>query len=99
MDDSTEQSDRTRDNPAKRVYRWVFGVGHDRNLGGAERMLRYAGGGVCLLAGLALLLARPGFGTLGLTAILLLAGGYMVYEARVQYCPVNHAAGRSTYED
>ena len=83
----------------RQFYRWVFGIGHERNVGGTERALRYAGGTVCVLAGLAVL-AVPVLGgglDIALGLVLVATGGYLIYEARVQYCPLNHTLARSTY--
>ncbi len=33
-----------------------------------------------------------------LAALLALTGGYLIYEAQVRYCPLNHTLDRSTDE-
>lgn len=89
-------------NAVVQFYRYVLGIGHERNVGGAERTLRYTLGGVFVLAGI-VIVASPFLGSplLNLVlAVVLIAGGlYLIYEARVQYCPLNHTLGRSTYSE
>lgn len=82
-------------------YRWVFGIGHERNVGGAERTVRYGLGGLLVVVAVALA-AVPQFGTVPnavVAVVLLVSGAYLIYEARVQYCPLNHTVGRSTYRE
>jgi hypothetical protein len=82
-------------------YRWVLGIGHERNVGGAERTVRYALGGLLVVVAVALA-AVPQLGTVanaGIVIALLVSGAYLIYEARVQYCPLNHTVGRSTYRE
>ena len=40
-------------NALVQFYRWVFGVGHERNVGGVERTIRYTAGALSLLAAVA----------------------------------------------
>lgn len=90
-----------RGNAVVQLYRWVFGIGYERNVGGVERTVRYTLGGVCLLAAVAVVALGPLelLATTLVAAVLALTGAYLVYEARVQYCPLNHRIGRSTYAD
>ena len=84
-----------------RFYRWVFGIGHEPNVGGAERTVRYALGGLLVVVALALA-AVSQFGTVanaGVVIALLVSGAYLIYEARVRYCPLNDTIGRSTYRE
>ncbi|WP_227133407.1 YgaP-like transmembrane domain [Halorubellus salinus] len=81
-------------------YRWVLGLGHERNVGGLERTIRYLFGFGCLAAAAGVLLApvlESGVGNVPFAAVLAVSGLYLVYEAQVQYCPLNHTVGRSTY--
>lgn len=91
-----------RGNGFVQFYRWVFGIGHERNVGGIERAVRYTLGAVFTLVGLVLLVV-PVLGAPLKNAILsigLIIGGlYLIYEARVQYCPLNHTFDRSTYAE
>lgn len=93
-----EQSERR--NALVQFYRYVFGIGYERNVGGIERTLRYTSGGLFVILG-AGLLAFPVFGNAfwnALLAFILLGGGlYLIYEARVQYCPLNETFDRNTY--
>lgn len=88
-------------NPIVEFYRLVFGIGYDRNIGGIERTVRYVAGAVAILAGIGLVV----FPVLGPTLVTILAlalgicGLYLLYEARVQYCPLNHTIGRSTHSN
>lgn len=84
------------------AYRWVFGKGHERNVGGLERTIRYLAGFACLAASAGVVLApvlESGVGNVPLGVGLAVGGLYLVYEAQVQYCPLNHTAGRSTYRE
>lgn len=94
---SKEQS---RGNLFVQFYRWVFGIGYERNVGEPERTVRYALGALFVLAGIGLV-AVPVLGaelTNAVLALVLFLGGlYLIYEAQVQYCPLNHTLGRSTY--
>lgn len=89
-----------RGNAFVQFYRWVFGLGYERNIGGAERAIRYTFGALFVLAGIGIV-AFPIIGDAllnGVIAVVLLAGGmYLIYEARVLYCPLNHTFDRSTY--
>lgn len=79
----------------------MFGVGHERNVGGTERTVRYAPGGLLVVVAVALA-AVPQFGTVANAAVvvaLLVSGAYLIYEARVRYCPLDHTVGRSTYRE
>jgi hypothetical protein len=75
--------------------RYLTGVGLDRNLGGPGRALRFVLGGGLIAAAVATYLGSAAVG-LGAVAFALLAGGYLVWQAQTQYCPVNHALGRDT---
>lgn len=81
-------------------YRYVLGIGHERNVGGAERTIRYTLGGLFVLVGVGIV-AFPVLGSTlanAVLALVLIVGGlYLIYEAQVQYCPLNHTIGRSTY--
>lgn len=79
-----------------RVVAFVLGLGRERNLGRTGRRVRYAGGAVAWAVALALVLLRPfGWPVDLLLGIGLTSGGlYLVYEARVAYCPANHALHR-----
>lgn len=77
-----------------------FGIGYERNIGGPERTIRYTSGAVLVLAGIGIGL----FPILGdvltnvvIAILLIVAGLYLIYEAQVQYCPLNHIFDRSTY--
>ena len=90
-----------RGNAFVQFYRWVLGIGHERNVGGAERTVRYALGSLLVVVAVALA-AVPQFGAAANAALvvaLLVSGAYLIYEARVQYCPLNHTVGRSTYRE
>jgi hypothetical protein len=91
---------RERGNALVQFYRWVFGLGHERNVGGIERSIRYTLGGLCLIATGALLVFpfRSGISNSVLAVVLAITGLSLVYEAQVQYCPLNQTIGRSTYE-
>lgn len=81
-----------------RAFRYVTGIGLERNLGGADRYLRL-GLGLALLA-LAVATAL-GSQSVGITALLAatVGGGYLVWEAARNYCPLNRALGQNTYEE
>lgn len=83
-------------------YRWVVGIGYERNVGGLERAIRYAAGALAVLAGAAVA-AVPILGDGRANAVvavgLVAAGAYLIYEARVQYCPLNHTLDRNTYDE
>lgn len=84
----------------EQFYRWIFGIGYERNVGGTERTLRYLGGVVLLGAAAGVLfwsIAGPGLPNLVIASLLAITGLYLIYEAQVQYCPGNHVLGRSTY--
>lgn len=55
---------------------------------------------LCTLVGIGVN-AFPAFGDAFASAVLalvLIVGGlYLIYEAQVQYCPLNHTFGRSTF--
>jgi hypothetical protein len=89
-----------RGNAFVQFYRYVFGIGHERNVGGTERTIRYTLGGLFVLAGGGIV-AFPVLGSALANAVLALVlivnGLYLIYEAQVQYCPLNHTIGRSTY--
>ncbi|MFC6953952.1 YgaP-like transmembrane domain [Halorubellus litoreus] len=96
----TNKSGKSLGGGAAQAYRWVFGIGHERNVGGLERTIRYLLGFACLAAAAGVLLApvlESGLGNVPLGAALAVCGLYLVYEAQVQYCPLNHTVGRSTY--
>jgi hypothetical protein len=79
----------------------VLGIGHERNVGDGERTVRYALGSLLVVVAVALA-AVPQFGRVTNAAVavaLLVSGAYLIYEARVQYCPLNHTVGRSTYRE
>ncbi|WP_439027231.1 YgaP-like transmembrane domain [Haloarchaeobius sp. DT45] len=88
-------------NAAGRFYRWTFGVGHERNVGGVEQTTRYVLGTVLVLAALVFfsLAVLNSVSTIALGALPLLTGAFLIYEARAQYCPVNQSLGRSTYRE
>lgn len=90
-----------RGNAFSQFYRWVFGIGHERNVGGVERSIRYTLGGLCFLGTAALLFfpVLTGISNTVLAVVLAITGLYLVYEAQVQYCPLNHTLGRSTYAE
>lgn len=95
-------SEQSTDDPRwwKQFYRWVFGHGYERNVGGIDRTFRYVSGTTSIIAGVGLLFFRvfDGFAvTVLLSGILIIGGLYAIYEAQVQYCPVNNATGRMTY--
>lgn len=101
MQNTAQSTDGDRPNAAVRLVRWVFGLGYARNVGGAEQLGRYLLGAAVTALGI-YLLAFPilGFAPNLLLAVCFLAGGsYLVYEARVQYCPLNATLGRSTYRN
>lgn len=81
-------------------YRYVLGIGYERNVGGWERTLRYGSGAMAVFIGVVLAVFQvvsPPVAN-SLLAIVLGGGGvYLIYEARVQYCPLNHTLQRSTY--
>lgn len=83
-------------------YRYVMGIGHERNVGGTERAFRYTFGALFALAGLGILpfpvLGSP-LSNAVLALVLLVGGLYLIYEAQVQYCPLNRTIGRSTYTE
>lgn len=88
-------------NAFSQFYRWVFGIGYERNIGGRERAIRYTAGAVCSVVGLGLLIAPMLESMLlngVLALVLLVCGVYVIYEAQVQYCPFNHTFDRSTYD-
>lgn len=98
---ATETSGRSTD-PFVQFYRWVFGLGYERNVGGPERAVRYTLGALSVLAGLGVVAVPVLGGALTDAALglgLLATGLYLIYEARTQYCPVNHTIGRSTYRE
>ncbi|WP_435364493.1 YgaP-like transmembrane domain [Haloarchaeobius sp. DYHT-AS-18] len=86
---------------AGQLYRWTLGIGHERNIGGVERTVRYTLGIVFVLAALAVLVVPvlSGLTNLALAVVLFLCGAFAIYEARVQYCPLNDSLGRSTYRE
>lgn len=91
-----------RGNVFVHFYRWVFGIGYERNIGEPERTIRYALGALFGLAGIAIVALPVLVGALANTvlALVLIVGGlYLIYEAQVQYCPLNHTIGRSTYPE
>lgn len=101
MQNTPRTADDDRPNFAVRLVRWVFGLGYARNIGGTEQAIRYLLGAAGTVLGL-YLLAFPVIGfasNLVLALCFLAAGSYLVYEARVQYCPLNATLGRSTYRD
>jgi hypothetical protein len=69
-------------------------VGHERNVGGVERPVRYTLGTLLVLVSAVLVLfpMLDGLANYGLLAVMLVSGLYLIYEARVQYCPLNFAA-------
>lgn len=89
-----------RGNALVQFYRWVFGIGYERNVGGPERTIRYVLGALSVLGGLGVV-AFPVLGdalaTAVLAFVLLAVGAYLIYEAQVQYCPLNHTFDRNTY--
>lgn len=89
-----------RRNAFVQFYRYVLGIGHERNVGGLERTIRYTLGGLFVIAGVGIV-TFPVLGSAFANAVLalvLIAGGmWLIYEAQVQYCPLNHTIGRSTY--
>lgn len=94
----------TRDRGGRYAFtqfaRWVLGIGYERNVGGTERTIRYILGGLCVLAGIGVVTVPvPGnpLVTAGLAVVLLIGGAYLIYEARVQYCPLNHTLDRNTH--
>jgi drug/metabolite transporter (DMT)-like permease len=89
----------TRGGAFVQFYRWVFGVGHERNVGGPERTLRYILGALLVLSGVGVAIASPfgGVSNAVVAVAVFVSGLYSIYEARVQYCPLNHSIGRSTY--
>jgi fatty acid desaturase len=92
---------RTRGTALGQFYRWTFGIGYERNVGGIERTVRYVLGTAFTLAAVALAVV-PVLGTLwnGVLAVACLGTGlYLIYEARVQYCPLNGTLGRSTHRE
>ncbi len=96
--------DREQDhgNAVLQFYRYVFGIGHERNVGGAERTLRYTLGGFFLLAGIAIVVSPvlgSGLANAVVVLLLIVGGLFLIYEARVQYCPLNQTLGRSTYSE
>lgn len=97
---STQGTD--RGNAFVQFYRWVFGLGYERNIGGPERTIRYTLGALLVLAGIGII-TFPILGDALLNAVLvvvLIVGGlFLIYEARVQYCPLNHTFDRSTYSE
>lgn len=95
-------SDRGRANAFVQFYRWVFGIGYERNIGGPERTVRYTLGAVFSIIGIGLLVTPivGDFFLNGAVALILFAGGlFLIYEAQVQYCPLNHTFERSTYSE
>lgn len=87
---------------AVQASRWAFGIGHERNVGGLERTIRYLAGVACLAAAAGVLLApllASGVGNVPAGVALAAGGLSLVYEAQVQYCPLNRAVGRSTHQD
>lgn len=89
-----------RGNAFAQFYRWVLGHGYERNIGGPERTIRYTLGALFGLVGIGII-AFPVISDALTNAVLaaaLIAGGlYLIYEAQVQYCPLNHTLERSTY--
>lgn len=97
----TNKSGKSLGGGAVQAYRWVFGKGHERNVGGLERTIRYLLGFGCLAAAAGVLVApllESGVGNVPLGVVLAVGGLYLVYEAQVQYCPLNHTVGRSTHD-
>lgn len=92
----------TRGNAAVQFYRWLFGIGHERNVGGVERTIRYSVGALCALAGpvvFAFPVVSDATKNTVLALVLLVGGLYGIYEAQVQYCPLNNTFDRSTYSE
>lgn len=88
-----------RGNAFVQFYRWVFGIGYERNVGGLERTVRYTAGALSVLAGIGVIVFPVVETTLGnaiIGVVLLVTGLYLIYEARVQYCPLNDTLDRST---
>lgn len=89
-------------NAFTRFAQWVLGVGHERNVGGTERTIRYTLGALCVVAGIGVVAVPVPGDPLVIAALsisLLLGGAYLIYEARVQYCPLNHTLERNTYSE
>lgn len=85
-----------------RLYRWLFGVGYDRNVGGLDRTLRYPLGPLAVLAGLAAIrYPIPGGtpATVVLAVLLIPNGVQLVNETRTRYSPLYELVGRDTYEE
>lgn len=99
-DEAAEGTD--RGNAFVQFYRWVFGIGHERNIGGSERAIRYTLGVLLALVGVAALavpILGDGLANVAAAVVLIVGGAYLIYEAQVQYCPLNHTVDRSTYAD
>lgn len=89
-----------RGNAFVQFYRYVLGIGHERNVGGTERTIRYTLGGLFVLAGAGIgIFPVLRSATVLLVVALIVTGLSLIYEARVQYCPLNHTFGRSTYSE
>lgn len=91
-----------RGNAFVQFYRWVFGIGHERNIGGLERTVRYTLGSLFTLGGFVVFVFPILSDTISnavLALVLIVCGLYGIYEAQVQYCPLNHTFDRSTYSE
>lgn len=80
------------------AFRYVTGIGLERNLGGADRYLRLALGLALLVLAVSTAIGSRAVGAASLLATLF-AGGYLVWEAARNYCPLNRAVGQNTYEE
>lgn len=91
-----------RPNPVARLYRWLFGIGYDRNVGGLDRTLRYPLGPLAVLVGL-YVVANPipgGTPASAILAIILIPNGVqLLNETRTRYSPLYELFGRDTREE
>lgn len=95
----THRNSRRRSGALTQFYRWALGIGYERNVGGTERAVRYLLGAALLFAGAVVAFLPVVAGALNwvVVVVALVSGLYLVYEAQVQYCPLNDTVGRSTY--
>ena len=103
--DSTElphAEGQERANAFVQFLSYVLGRGHERNLGGMERLIRYAFGVLFVLAGVGIVIVpvlANTFANAFLALVLVVLGANSIYQAQVQYCPLNNTIGWSSYSE